>query len=402
MNRYISVQIGARRNYAVPSILEDSGMLEALYTDMCADAGIGWWLSQYCPELLRGRSIRRLLDRKVPPTLRNKVKTCDQSTVLYLLKRQMAGNNSEKQYKALSDFGRAFGKEANRKSLGKATHIFSMFEEGLGVLESAKQQGLKTVTEIYISPETNRIIQAERELFPKLEEKLSDKVIESDYYHTAKVCQLTDVFVVPSRFVQKGLESFGVDESKCHIVPYGVSNSWFEIDSKPTIGRVLFVGTAELRKGIHILGQAAQNLAHRGYEFRVAGGVSDTIRSHPMTQSLTFLGRIPRSQIQKEYAHSDIFVLPSLAEGSAEVTYEALAAGLPVITTESSGSVIRDGVEGYILSENNPSMLSSCIEKIVEDRSLRNQLAFSARVRAREFTWDRYSERLLNVLTGEF
>jgi len=43
MKRFICIQTGARRNYAVPSIFERAGMLEAFYTDLCADAGLGAW-----------------------------------------------------------------------------------------------------------------------------------------------------------------------------------------------------------------------------------------------------------------------------------------------------------------------------------------------------------------------
>jgi len=50
-------------------------------------------------------------------------------------------------------------------------------------------------------------------------------------------------------------------------------------------------------------------------------------------------------------------VLPSLAEGSAGVIYEALASGFAVITTESAGSVVRDGIEGFIVPEGDPQAL---------------------------------------------
>jgi glycosyltransferase involved in cell wall biosynthesis len=87
-----------------------------------------------------------------------------------------------------------------------------------------------------------------------------------------------------------------------------------------------------------------------------------------------------------------------LAEGSAEVTYEALAAGLPVITTRSAGSVVRDGIEGFIIPERDPEKLTVAIRQIVEDRSLRDRMSVAARTRARDYTWQRYAGRLLAVL----
>src|SRR5258705_10201873 len=97
-------------------------------------------------------------------------------------------------------------------------------------------------------------------------------------------------------------------------------------------GTVLFAGTADLRKGIHYLAMAAEELKCRGrsYESRIAGNVTPKIAQRQECRQLTFLGRVPRDQMQNEFARADILVLPSLAEGSAEVTYEALAAGIPV------------------------------------------------------------------------
>ncbi|NEP01918.1 MAG: glycosyltransferase family 4 protein [Symploca sp. SIO2E9] len=57
----------------------------------------------------------------------------------------------------------------------------------------------------------------------------------------------------------------------------------------------------------------------------------------------------------------------SLAEGSAGLTYEALAAGLLVITTEATGSVHRDGIEGFIIPERDSGALAARIEELLED-----------------------------------
>jgi glycosyltransferase involved in cell wall biosynthesis len=396
--RFIAVQIGARRNYAVPSILEKAGLLEALYTDLCANAGLGAAIDRFCPQSLRRGAINRLLNRRVPSNIQEKVHTFDEITLRHIVRQKVAGDNSIKQHQALTLFNQEFGRALISQGLGKATHIFSMFGEGGDFIEFAKNQNIKIVTEIYLSPSTHNIIQSEREKIPDLEPVLPHQIIHSDYISFGKLCKLTDVFIVPSNFVEKGLEEIGVDKSKCYTVPYAVGDSWLKLNNYPIQGRILFVGTADLRKGIHVLGMAAQKLSHRKYEFRVAGGVSDVVRNHQITQRLNFLGRVPRANIQQEYARSDIFVLPSLAEGSAEVTYEALAAGLPVITTEATGSVVRDGIEGFIIPERDAEALANRIEELVENRQLRDRMAAAARKRAQDYTWDKYAERLLGVL----
>ena len=398
MKRFIAVQTGARRNYAVPSILEKVGMLDAFYTDSCANVGVGAVLNRFCPQPLRRGALKRLLNRSLPTNITGKTHTSDWTTLRYLARQKIAGNHIVKQYQALTTFHKEFSQEMIYKGLGDATHIFSMHGEGIDFIEFAKKQGLKVISEIYISPSTHKIVQSERSIFPALEPVLPPQIIQADHAWFNKICELTDVFIVPSHFVERGLEEFGVDKGKYYVVPYTVEDSWFRINNRPTKGRVLFVGTAELRKGIHLLGMAAQKLSHRNYDFRVAGGVSDIIRHHSLTRHLKFLGRVPRADIQQEYAQADILVLPSLAEGSAGVTYEALAVGVPVITTEAAGSVVRDGIEGFIVPERDPEVLANRIEELVENRELRARMATAARERAKEYTWDKYAERLLEVI----
>ena len=213
----------------------------------------------------------------------------------------------------------------------------------------------------------------------------------------------THFYICPSEAVRDDLvRHWGVATERAMVVPYGMNPQWLALEPKPQRGSVLFVGTAELRKGIHYLAMAAEKLSSRGfnYEFRVAGNVTDQVRRQPVSRHLNFLGRVPRDRIHKEFQQADVFVLPSLAEGSAEVTYEASAAGVPVVTTRAAGSGARDAVEGRIVPERDPDALADAIEQIVEDRALRDRMALASRERARDYTWERYGERLVAALQG--
>jgi glycosyltransferase involved in cell wall biosynthesis len=400
MKRFIAVQTGARRNYAVPTILAKAGMLEALYTDMCTDAGICAMLDRFCPQFLRKGQLNNLLNRRVPSDVEGKVSTFDLSYLRYLARKKLSRSDLIKQNEAVEHFNNEFSCAMARKGLSNATHIFSMFGEGTNFLKFAKERDLKIITEIYISPIAHRIIQAERNIYPEIETPFTNTFLEKYEVYSSEVCKLTDLFISPSRFVVKGLQELGVNEDRCCVIPYAVDEIWFDRATQPTKGRILFAGTAELRKGIHILGMAAQKLSHCEYEFRVAGTFSDKVSKHKLTQHLTFLGRVPRSEIQHEFISADIFVLPSLAEGSAEVIYQALATGLPVITTEGSGSVVRDGIEGFIIPARNADVLAEKIQELVENRALRHRMAIAAKERAKNYTLERYTERLLSSINS--
>jgi glycosyltransferase involved in cell wall biosynthesis len=155
-----------------------------------------------------------------------------------------------------------------------------------------------------------------------------------------------------------------------------------------------------LRKGIHYFAMAVEKLVALGIrcEFRVVGNVQRSVADQKHCRHLTFLGRIPRADMAQEYAAADVFVLPSLSEASAEAIYEALACGIPIVTTWETGSVVRDSIEGRIVPSRDPEALANAIAEIVEDRQLRARMAHAARERASDFTWERYGERLVAAL----
>jgi glycosyltransferase involved in cell wall biosynthesis len=401
--KFIVAQSGARRGYAVPLILNRAGMLERFYTDICGSIGIGR-LASVLRRLPRvGPQFAKLHGRHIPQEILDKTYTFDRPVVAHALRTAASRNgDAARAFHRQKRWGETFGNAMTSAGFGDATHIFSMLGEGAPFLSGAKRRGLAVVSEVYILLSTLRIVDAERQAFPGWEPREPAGTIEAiESFARETLLALSDYFVCPSEIVRDDLvQHWNVDASSTTVVPYGMDPRWLELEPRPTPGRILFVGTAELRKGIHCLAAAADRLHAAGYpyEFRVAGQVAESIARQPQCARLNFLGRVPRSHIQVEFQQADVFVLPSLAEGSAEVTYEALAAGLPVVTTRSSGSVVRDGLEGRIIPERDPEALAAAIREIVEDRPRRDAMAAAARLWAREYTWERYGERLIEAL----
>lgn len=398
--RYIAAQFGARRSYAVPAILEQCDMLEAFYTDLCGNVGAGKWLARLIPTRLQTASIRRLVKREVPEEIKSKTVSFPAPTLRHVL-RNLSGRYNTAAGNDLwwDQFDDDLGRSMARRGLGRARHIFSMAGECLPFLEYARRQGAVIVTEFYSMPSRRNIEQDEWRRFPDLEDEPTDAYVNAYVSKQKKIRDLTDWFIAPSPHVIEDLvENFGAPREQCFVVPYAVQAHWLDVRNTPVEGRALFVGQPNMGKGIHYLGMASQILDGGKYHFRVVGGASGAVRRHALCQRLDFAGFVMRSEIKTEYSKADVFVLPSLYEGSAEVTYEALASGIPVITTPSAGSVVRDGVEGFIVPERDPHALAQRIRQIVEDRRLREQMAQAAKARARDFTWAQYAERLGAVL----
>lgn len=401
--KYIVAQTGARRGYAVPAIIEQVGMLERFYTDVCGNVGWGRWLAAGKGLPWIGQRLQKLASRRVPEEIRSKTRTFLRPNLSWALRQAVSKKDAETKFRL--DVGRVLelGQAAVHEGFGAATHVYAMLSEFAPVMITGKERGLTVVAEIYILLSTDRILEEERMRFPGWEpeppdwQAISQEIIREDVLFTR-----VDHYVCPSDAVRDDLiQHWGVAPEKAVVVPYGMSPSWLDIKPQPVRGRILFVGTADLRKGIHYLARAAEILKERGrdYEFRVAGHVSEVIRARSECRHLNFLGRVPRDRISEEFQQADVFTLPTLAEGSAEVTYEALAAAVPLITTPAAGSVARDGIEGRIIPARDPIALADALETVIEDRELRNRMALAARDRARDYTWARYGDRLVAALT---
>jgi glycosyltransferase involved in cell wall biosynthesis len=100
------------------------------------------------------------------------------------------------------------------------------------------------------------------------------------------------------------------------------------------------------------------------------------------------------------YHWADALVGPSICEGSVLVSYEALACGLPVITTPNAGSVVRDGRDGFVVPIRDSDAIGDCLNRLLVNRELLTAMSVSALERSREFTLERYGERLIELLTS--
>ena len=391
------VQIGARHHYAVPRILAAAGRLENLFTDANAATGVGRWLD-LAPAALRRGPLRRLGQRRPVGVPRQRIRQTDA-----LFWRAVAQSLKVAPPRAgYVEDDHLFDRIVSRwlaEDSGEAGILYAMQKHGTRVLEAARARGMRTVVDIFITPLAHRIVEGERQRFPELERPGDSAPLELEEERMRREIEHADLLLCPGENVVEGLAAFPNASGKSHaVVPYGSGVSFGERRNEPVRGRVLFAGTADLRKGIHYLAMAAKELAGKGYDFRVAGNVSDGFRNHPMMRQLTFLGRVPRAEMIEEFLSADVFVLPTLAEGCASVVHEAVMAGCPVITTAAAGTMVRDGLGGLIVPERDPAALSAAISQVVENRSFRIELAGSCRILAQDLSEESWGRRLLAAL----
>jgi starch synthase len=212
---------------------------------------------------------------------------------------------------------------------------------------------------------------------------------------------IADRILAGSQYVKETMTRHGVEPSRISIVPYGVDIRRFTPRARPADGvcRLLFVGQLSQRKGIKYMLQAVRELAAPKLELTLVGGVVGSGNGIARYRdNFTHVAGVPHYEVHQHFQQADIFVYPSVHEGSALAIYEALAAGLPVITTPHSGSVVRDGVEGFIVPIRDVEALKEKILLLYRDSELRSEMARNARRRSEEFTWAAYRQRIAALL----
>lgn len=220
---------------------------------------------------------------------------------------------------------------------------------------------------------------------------------------------LADVITCGSEFVRGSLLAEGVPDGKLLFNPSGVDVSRFA-PKDPATGfhaerrrdpkrkfEIIAVGLVNLRKGSQDLLQAAKLLGDR-VRIRLVGrwDFPEKLKADMWQPNVEHVPHVPFSEIPALLRSSDAFVFPTIFEGSSLASYEALASGIPVVTTANCGSVVRDGVDGMLIPIRDPEAIAAAVTRLADDEALWMQYAAAGRQRALEFTWDRYGKVLLD------
>jgi glycosyltransferase involved in cell wall biosynthesis len=215
--------------------------------------------------------------------------------------------------------------------------------------------------------------------------------------------RLADMILGASSFVIDGLLQHQVPQEKCRIVPYGVClEHFFPEERRPSSSpgklRVLFAGGVQLRKGVPYLLEALRLLNSPYIEARFAGPVEvSPAKLAPYRALATLLGLVTRARMADLFRWADVFVFPSICEGSALVTYEALASGLPVIATPNTGSWVRHGTDGMIVPVRDVEALATALERFARDRQFLRFCSRNAVADRSRLGLEAYQQKLLEV-----
>jgi len=169
-----------------------------------------------------------------------------------------------------------------------------------------------------------------------------------------------------------------------------------------TVKLLLFIGTGFERKGLRYAIESMQYLPANTFLAVIGKGsiklYKEIAEKISVSDRVLFLG--PVDDAERYYAASDILVAPTLYEPMANVILEALASGLPVVTTRDSGNseVVSAGENGWLIDD--PTDAEEIAERIRQtlDNAVTPIIKKTARKRAEEFTFDRTLRNMLSVI----
>lgn len=274
---------------------------------------------------------------------------------------------------------------------------------------AAKQQGILCLYDLPIVfyPTSREIHQEEAERFPELAVALQ-AAQEPDWKLERKQqeIQLADRIFVPSSFVQNSLLKAGVKQETISVIPFGAPIEYFHPQPKTdNLFRALFVGRVGPRKGVHYLLQAWRELRLPEAELLLVG-----INEFPegwleqYTQGISHVPSLPHASLNRYYCSANVLVLPSLVEGLALVQLEAMACGIPMITTPNAGGsdIVTDGVEGFIVPIRDVEALKEKLEWCCCHPQELAEMGRAARRKAEQLTWERYRQQIVGQVQELF
>ncbi|MDR6413291.1 glycosyltransferase [Pseudarthrobacter sulfonivorans] len=210
-----------------------------------------------------------------------------------------------------------------------------------------------------------------------------------------------DHLLVNSDFVAETCIAVGIDAARISVAYTGVDPLFLQqLDlaqhfTRWSNPRVLFAGTLERRKGTDVAIAAAKVTSGSHLPWLFMGNWEPDSR-HLETEIGGYIGHTPRANrhgLASAMASSAMFVFPTRAEGSARVVAEALCAGCYVITTKNAGSIVRDGIDGRIVSVGDSMGIESAIAEYLAlgveeraERSLRTKTYARSRLNELEYS----------------
>ncbi|MFD1628603.1 glycosyltransferase family 4 protein [Pseudopedobacter beijingensis] len=246
----------------------------------------------------------------------------------------------------------------------------------------------------------NKVYQAAIDENPNLKPKDFHFSTEPELSIYKQEIELADLILCGSEFVKSSCLDYGIPESRLKVIEYGVDLDLF--NPTPNLQKngkfkMAFVGNFSVRKGSILIEQLMKNLENYGDIELHVFGKADKASKAKFGSNTFFHGFIPQQELKEKLELCDMMVFPTYFEGSAYAVYQSMSLSLPVITTPNCGSVVDESC-GIIIPVNNIHALEEAVMRLYADKELRLELGKNAHVKAQNYSWENYGEKIRQVI----
>jgi len=216
-----------------------------------------------------------------------------------------------------------------------------------------------------------------------------------------------DWIIAGNQYLFDQLYSTGIDKERLTKINMGIGDieSFLKI-SPPKSSRVgVFIGRLSEEKNLELVIRSLVGINNLDFELKVVGDGPERKKLEALAKELgvnekiDFLGRLSRDQIIDVFKEGSFMILPQRRGGFGLGVLEAMAAARPVIHSSITGAdeVIKNGLNGFLVSPDDEKGLARAIEKLVNDRQLLLTLGRNARQTAASYTWKRHTEAIVKL-----
>jgi O-antigen biosynthesis alpha-1,2-mannosyltransferase len=213
-------------------------------------------------------------------------------------------------------------------------------------------------------------------------------------FQARDAAERSSLVIAVSEFTARQVhELLGVERSRLRVIPHGVRLAEIRDDAPVREKMILHVGAIQKRKNIARLVEAFERL-EPGWKLVLAGSfgfgseeILDRIRDSPRSRDIVVPGYVTRSTLRQLYLRAMIFAFPSLDEGFGMPVLEAMACGLPVVTSNRSALPEVAGDAALLVDPTNVDELAQALQTIIKQDGLQKMLRERGLARAAKFSW---------------
>jgi glycosyltransferase involved in cell wall biosynthesis len=383
---------GPRDRYQSALALQENHALEALVTE--AYFSDFWAKTGLC-----GKNFHRFAKVRHHPEIPATKGICSLRAFISTLRARF---DQRKDSRHFADANRLLSKKAGQVALARGAPLIAYSYYAAAAFRMMEGSGLPRVL-FQVHPNgkyLRELFQTEIEKVPEAKASLMEETEMSPLFaHNDETFAMADAVICASSFTRHSLAAAG-SKSPAHVIGYGVDLDLFSArtvapSAKPlTVG---FVGALSQRKGArYLLGALAAlpNGSAKLVLYTRAAVDRDLLRGFESVD-IEIKGGLSDAQLAADLKRCDLVALPSIAEGFGLVILEAMACGVPVLCTNSTGGAdfIQHRQNGLLIAPGSAALIEQELAWALTHRDELFQIGQAARVEAEKHTWAEYRRK---------